>query len=243
MKKHLFIFVILFFSLSQVIDAQVGIGTTTPDASAELEITATDKGMLIPRMTLAERDLIASPATSLLVFQTDNTPGYYYYNGSNWEKLTIDSNSPANFSMISVYITNGGLAYQTTGVNTWQTLIFDTEDFDTNAEFDTATHRFTALNTGFYKINAQYTSEGHDDREELGIGIFVNGSIIAEQSFDHTGDLILATLGTRLVTRQISKLVQLNTGDYVEIKVKDKNTTLTIDKWSGKTFFTINRVR
>jgi len=35
-------------------------------------------------MTLAERDNIASPATGLLIYQTDNTPGFYFYNGSAW---------------------------------------------------------------------------------------------------------------------------------------------------------------
>ena len=41
--------------------AQVGIGTTTPDASSALDITSTTKGLLMPRMTAAERDAI-SPA-------------------------------------------------------------------------------------------------------------------------------------------------------------------------------------
>ena len=64
--------------------AQVGIGTTTPDASSILELDSTTQGMLTPRMTESERDLIATPATGLLIYQTDNTPGFYYYNSSAW---------------------------------------------------------------------------------------------------------------------------------------------------------------
>ena len=65
----------------------VGIGTTAPDASAQLDVTSNDKGVLIPRMTQALRDAIGTPATGLLIYQTDNTPGFYYYNGSAWTAI------------------------------------------------------------------------------------------------------------------------------------------------------------
>jgi hypothetical protein len=64
--------------------AQVGIGTTTPDASSILELESTTQGMLTPRMDESQRDAITSPATGLLIYQTDNTPGFYYYNGTAW---------------------------------------------------------------------------------------------------------------------------------------------------------------
>ena len=51
--------------------AQVGIGTTTPDASSALDITSTTGGLLVPRMTAAERDAITSAATGLMIYQTD----------------------------------------------------------------------------------------------------------------------------------------------------------------------------
>ncbi|QNA43210.1 tail fiber domain-containing protein [Lacibacter sediminis] len=74
-------------------DVKVGIGTTNPSASAVLDISSTDKGVLIPRMTLAQRNAITSPATSLLIYQTDNTPGYYYYNGTVWASITTNTNN------------------------------------------------------------------------------------------------------------------------------------------------------
>ena len=52
-----------------------------PENSAMLDVKSIDKGMLIPRMTQAQRDAIISPATALLIYQTDNNPGYYYYEG------------------------------------------------------------------------------------------------------------------------------------------------------------------
>lgn len=52
----------------------VGIGTTAPDASAALEISSTTRGLLLPRLTQVQRNAISSPATGLMIYQTDNTP-------------------------------------------------------------------------------------------------------------------------------------------------------------------------
>jgi hypothetical protein len=62
----------------------VAVGTTSPNNSAALQVNSTSKGVLLPSMTLSQRDAIATPATGLLVFQTDSTPGFYYYNGTAW---------------------------------------------------------------------------------------------------------------------------------------------------------------
>jgi hypothetical protein len=65
-----------------------GIGTTSPNASALLEVKSTSKGILIPRMTLIQRNAITSPATGLLIYQTNSTPGFYYYSGTAWTAVT-----------------------------------------------------------------------------------------------------------------------------------------------------------
>src|SRR5580765_2560432 len=65
-----------------------GIGTTLPNASSLLEIKSTTKGLLISRMTKAQRDAIPSPATGLLIYQTNSTPGFYYFDGSAWTAVT-----------------------------------------------------------------------------------------------------------------------------------------------------------
>ena len=65
------LFLLLAFIGLSTANAQVGIGTNTPDATAALEVQATDKGLLPPRMTTAERDAIANPAEGLVIFNTD----------------------------------------------------------------------------------------------------------------------------------------------------------------------------
>jgi hypothetical protein len=75
----------------------VGIGTNTPHPTALLELYSTSKGLLIPRMTQAERDAISSPATGLLIYQTDNTPGFYYWNGTAWIPILSSSSGSGLF--------------------------------------------------------------------------------------------------------------------------------------------------
>lgn len=71
--------------------AQVGIGTNVPDASAQLEILSTSKGLLIPRMSLLQRNDINNPANGLLVYQTNSSPGFYFYNNGQWQRLVNNS--------------------------------------------------------------------------------------------------------------------------------------------------------
>jgi microcystin-dependent protein len=98
MRRNLLLAFTIFYSLHSF--AQVGIGTNTPNTSAKLDITATDKGLLMPRMTASQRGLIASPATGLLVFQTDAPSGFYYYTGSAWIILsTAENQVPAGTIM------------------------------------------------------------------------------------------------------------------------------------------------
>jgi hypothetical protein len=54
----------------------VGIGTTSPAASSLLEVKSTTKGLLIPRMTFVQRNAITSPATGLLIYQTNGGPDF-----------------------------------------------------------------------------------------------------------------------------------------------------------------------
>ena len=77
--------------------AQVGIGTTAPNASSMLDITSTNTGLLIPRVALTSTSdvtTIASPVTSLLVYNSGFSPnGYYYWNGSLWVQLATVNNT------------------------------------------------------------------------------------------------------------------------------------------------------
>lgn len=85
---------ITFFSIPLQLMAQTGIGTTTPSASAKLEIASTDKGLLIPRMTSTQKGNIASPANGLLIYQTDDVVGFYVNTGTTaapvWTRINME---------------------------------------------------------------------------------------------------------------------------------------------------------
>lgn len=95
MKK--IVLIILFTGLS--VNAQVGINTTTPDASSILDISATDKGVLVPRVNLpnvttSQLDGTNTAATGLLIWNTNATTvggngvGFYFFNGTQWMPIT-----------------------------------------------------------------------------------------------------------------------------------------------------------
>ncbi len=95
MKRFLFFAIVLFF-LSHLTFAQVAINTTgdSPDPSAMLDISASDKGLLIPRVALTgttDNTTIPSPATGLMIYNTATTSdvveGFYYYDGTKWQRL------------------------------------------------------------------------------------------------------------------------------------------------------------
>ena len=115
MAKRLLFFIGIFFYFP--VFAQTGIGTSTPNASAKLEVAATDKGFLPPRVALTAANVFtpitgtSSAANGLLVYNTATAgsipnnvvPGYYYWNGTAWVQiaggLVIDNTKSASFTL------------------------------------------------------------------------------------------------------------------------------------------------
>ncbi len=136
--------IIVFFPV--LLFSQVGIGTTTPDASAALEIESTTSGILIPRLTQSQRNAIASPATGLMIYQTDATTGFYYYDGSAWQPFGGADND-WTVSGNDMYNANSG----NVGVGT------------------------NAPTTKFHVENVGTTSVIVDEQYEGGLGAFTTG--------------------------------------------------------------------
>ena len=75
--------------------AQIGINNETPDASAALDITSTTGGLLVPRMTNAQRQAISNPAAGLQIFVTDFEGGrFMFYDGTEWGTLSFTEKRP-----------------------------------------------------------------------------------------------------------------------------------------------------
>ena len=88
--KHLCISVILIAFINSVQAQNVGINTTSPDTSAALDVYATDKGFLMPRVTTAQMNAIVQPANGLAVYNTDSS-SVCIYAGSQWLKVILSS--------------------------------------------------------------------------------------------------------------------------------------------------------
>jgi hypothetical protein len=106
-RKILFSVCLVFISLT--VFSQIAVNSTgaNPDASAGLDVSFTNKGVLIPRIALTsatDNTTISSPATSLLVYNTGtgglSPAGYYYWNGSQWVQLGAISGSCATVNML-----------------------------------------------------------------------------------------------------------------------------------------------
>lgn len=115
------ILILLYSSFIKFGFAQTGIGTTSPNASAKLEVASTTQGFLPPRITLTGTNdnttiknvagTSITPANGLLIYNTATagtapnnvTPGYYYYNGTAWVQISagliIDNSKSAGFTL------------------------------------------------------------------------------------------------------------------------------------------------
>ena len=101
MKHKLLLFATaLLLGIQSYAQTGVAINTTgnEPDTSAMLDVSSTEKGLLIPRMTQAQRTAIALPAKGLLVYQNDGTEGFYYYDGAVWTNLSLVNFTESNFT-------------------------------------------------------------------------------------------------------------------------------------------------
>ena len=102
--KNIFTVLALVLVTSSIF-AQIGINNENPDASAALDITSTTGGLLVPRMTKDDRGFIDTPATGLMIYQTDGTPGFYYFNGSSWEGYYSQAEVDALIAALDARIT------------------------------------------------------------------------------------------------------------------------------------------
>ena len=108
---------VLFLLITFYAEAQTGIGTTTPNASAKLDVTATDRGFLPPRVALTAANVFtpitgtSSAAAGLLIYNTATAgtvpnnvvPGYYFWNGTAWIQISngliVDASKTSSFSV------------------------------------------------------------------------------------------------------------------------------------------------
>jgi len=159
MKKQIFTLLISLFCLGTFAQVSINTDGADPDGSSILDIKSTDKGVLIPRMDSAQRVAISTPATGLLVYQTNGTDGFYYFNGSEWESL---SSGASNWALNGNDIINSNSGYVGIGTDIPEKLLH------VNGE---------ALINGDAFINGLTIGHGTgDDPDNTSLGMYALGS-------------------------------------------------------------------
>ena len=154
--KKLTLLIVFIFTIN-FLSAQTGIGTTTPNASAKLDVYSTNKGFLPPRVVLTATNAaspITSPAEGLMVYNTATAgispyqvvPGYYYWDatGVKWVSLSTTVGNVQNQGVFrSTSNTSGG-----TAVSTWNSRFNNIASVDLTITSNTT----FALSNGIYKV-------------------------------------------------------------------------------------------
>lgn len=100
MKKIILISTVFLIATNLVFSQGTAINSagTPADNSAMLDVSSTSKGMLVPRMSKDEKTAIGSPATGLVVYQTNDTTGFWYYTGTSWKQIAGSSGGGSSIS-------------------------------------------------------------------------------------------------------------------------------------------------
>lgn len=195
MKVKQLVFCIAFIAFTINLNAQTGIGTTTPEASAKLDVSATNKGFLPPRVTLTsgtDTTTIPSPATGLLVYNTGNNvglvAGYYYWNGTSWATIATATGSGVSSS----YMRGSRSNAQTTGLSTNGSVVFTQIDQAAGQEIslNTSTGQITLAAGRTYRLQAQvptFQTSASDARPQFGWYNETTGTYVGSSSAAYSG--------------------------------------------------------
>jgi hypothetical protein len=201
--------------------AQIGINSTNtaPAVSAMLDVSSTNKGMLIPRMTTAQRLAIASPTNGLSVYDTDLL-NFWFYNGTSWQsQLTVANN---------LWLANGTNIYNNNSGNIGIGINLPTFGLDVRKQsgslFSTQTGASSQntvrilkdllptepnTTTSALSVETSSTNGGIFAKTNSGIGIkslTVSGQSIWAETFSGTGIIALSNSGTAVQASSESSL-------------------------------------
>lgn len=221
---------LLLFSIQ--IFSQVGIGTTNPTASLDIN------GNLRIRSIIEETNpKIATD--SVLVMSRDGTVNRIA------SKVIYESNIK---TAIRGSFSGSGNILLTLGSNV-ATVPFNTLDFDTNSEFNTTTYTFTAKQDGIYQVYAQINSAGAlGASTDYGIQILKGSTVIAQQNFANINlniNIIAIQLNLNLTppVRCVQTLVQLNANETIKFQLFTNLVSATLLGSKSDSFFSIYQIR
>lgn len=203
--KHKFLLFISLILACFAAKAQVGIGTLTPNASAALDVQSTSKGLLVPRLTEAQRTGIASPAAGLIVYQTTNPTGFWGYISGQWVRLaTTNDLPPAKASSFAANTSGSVIAVVLGGTDV---PLPSDQNFSGGITVNGSDDEFTVPNSGRYRIayDVNMTSS-----LLVSSRILVNGALF-------TASVVSPSLGVSHLHNEV--IVSLAAGDTIGLQL------------------------
>lgn len=233
MKNKLLLLVSLFPAF---FFAQVGIGTTTPNASAMLEVNATDKGFLPPRVALTGTNDIATisgPTAGLFVYNTASagtapsnvTPGLYYCDGSKWQRI-INQQPDATVEFDKATPTTSGVVFTPNTPSSKEYVYVSTTDNSQWTYNGTAYVTYTPPASTAWNLSGGTTDAGSNKtsgivrsgKVGIGSGIVTPSNVLEISGSGGTGTGLKLTTGAasgRVLTSDISGNVSWQTSNTI----------------------------
>jgi hypothetical protein len=241
------IILIVLLAFPSLFFAQVGIGTTTPDASAKLEVKASNKGFLPPRVALtstSDAATITTPATGLFVYNTATagtspsnvSPGFYYYDGSKWQRI-INQQPDATVEFNQATPTTAGVAFTPNTPASKDYVYVSTTDNSQWTYNGTTYVTYTPPASTAWYLSGGTTDAGSNKtsgivrsgKVGIGSGITTPSNIVEISGTGGTGTGLKLTTGAasgRVLTSDISGNVSWQTSNtivYTEIHCNDNS--------------------
>ena len=216
--KHFTVVIMVLISINYCSYAQVGIGTTNPDASSILHVESTNKGLLVPRLSTAQENAIVNPASGLIIYNTERNE-FRFNRGTtaspNWIKTSRNASVKYsnNDSDTSVNVnTNSTINAPIISTLEWND---DTTLYNVNA----ATNVITVTETGRFRIsiNVSLSTTSGTDRLTPEMWISVNGT--QRGTFSSTG-YIRTNNGHQESSLHINEVFELTANDVLSISIQ-----------------------
>ncbi|OIQ28176.1 MAG: hypothetical protein BM564_10655 [Bacteroidetes bacterium MedPE-SWsnd-G2] len=225
--KHIFsLCLIVFITQSNI--AQIGIGTTTPDPSAMLDVSSTDKGLLVPRLTNANIAAIENPAQGLIVYNID-TNAFQFNSGTSenpsWSSISQESSDGGgNNGSSNVH---KSLKYSNTDTNTNVNVnevsfpVFGTLEWNDDSSLfsvNQSDQSITVNQAGTYRIiaNASMTvSSSLFNYSAPEFRLLVNGE--EKGSYGSTG-FVIGSSGHNESSIHLNEMLALESGDVLTVE-------------------------
>lgn len=243
--KHNTLLIITFFTLCFA-NAQVGVNTTDVEDSAILDIESNgNKGLLIPRVALNDSQdstgLIPNPTTSTLIYNTANqndvSAGYYYFNGTFWERINDTRRTYANATFTNRVVN----PRRNLNTNTLLPIFHNAVNNDDATLYNKLSETsIQILGSGRYELGVDIYLRSTQSEIQPYCQFEING--VPTGAIAATG-FMLDDDDNETTSLNLFDTFQLNHGDVITIRMKTYQTGYTYFSAAGSSFFNILKLK